>query len=221
MHRLLAAFFLLISVVSCAPHHQVGYEPEYAEDGFTRQKIAIIPVFDDSNPNLEWNVSYELTQEIRDKIKRDNHFFLLDEDQTFRKVLRTRHMSLDEMVDLIWPVFGRADYVILLELIQHDVLAYERESHPEICTREDFCCNNTLQQKIRISVLNVQWRPKKLILEEMITLSSTIPKECEFWDYRSFGLGSVYYPETPIAKAHQHLAERVAEYIETVIWSLK
>jgi len=221
MHRFLCVLLILLATTSCTRHYQREYDPSITDDGLDRPKIVLIPVFDSSNPNVNWNVSYELTRSILDKLACDNNLFVYKEIHTFNYVLRKGHMSLEDTMDSIRPLFGRSDFVILLELQQHDVLPYERESNPELVKQEWFTCNTTLQQRLRMVVLDVRCRPAKFILEETICNNQTIPKAWEFYSPNLTPWGSDAYDTSPVGCAHHRLAQVAADYIETVVWSLK
>lgn len=220
MNRLLVAFLLCL-LTSCQYTYQKGYEPSIALNDCNRPKIIFIPVFDRCNPNLCWNVSNEFTETIREKLSLSDTLFLLNEELTFNQVLKMGHMTLDEAVNFIPSLPGRADFVVFVELVQHDIFHYEREKNREICCSEGFTANSMLQMKLRLVIVDVRFHEKTLLLDKMLVTSQRIPKEYDRWDYSETPFGTLDYLDTPICKAHYTTAIRAADYIEKAAWSFK
>lgn len=221
MNRLLVALtaiFLLTGCVGFMPRHYANFHPK-CSDCIDMPRIALVPLFDSSNQCLDWNISYEITLAMRQKILDEQNLFLLDSHPTFIRIANIGHMSLDETCAKIRPLFGRACYVCLIDIIQHDIVPYERQSNPEICCKEGFCCNNTLMMKARLTILDVQKSPTCIILEEIVSCNQTIPKEEEFRNYKVDCWGSDDYADSPIDKAHRRLAEVLAHRIQDIVWN--
>jgi hypothetical protein len=211
------AFFCLLFLASCVAPSYDGYHPKCAWDAMP--KVVLIPVFDCSNHPLFWNVSSELTDLIRSNLLNDNGVFLYDEDRTFEKVLETRHVSLEETQRRIKYYFGKASFVVLVDLLQHDMIPYERYFQPECEKKPHGYCSGTLMQKARLTILDVRERTPCVLLQEIINCNQYIPKEFEFFSYQRSFPGLVCYEDSPAGKAHYRLANVIATRIENVVWS--
>ncbi len=224
MLKLILAFVLATVLTGCippiTPRHYCNFEPKFSPY-MEMPKIAVIPVFDSSSSCLDWNISYEINQSVLAKIAHDRNLFLLNEEYTFQRVVEMRHFDIEQTIAKLPPLFGRSYFVVLVEIIQHDIVPYERQEHPERFATEGVQCNSTLMMKARLTIVDVRTRNPCILLDEIVNCNQTIPKDCEFYDYRTACWGSPYYTDTPCDRAHRRLAEVIVNRIQNVVWNAK
>lgn len=223
MLRIFIIFMTTLLMTSCI--HETRYkefEPRRGVNGlYEMPKVAVVPAFDISYSGVNWNVAYELTQNIREKILCDKNLFLLKEEEMFNRVMKTGHMAFDDTACSIWRLFGKAYFVVLVELFQHDVIPTGREELPILQRTQCDRCSSELLMKARLTILDVREFKPCIILEEIVNCNQLIPKDYEFWNYARTPWNSPFtecYKETPYCAAHKRLAEVIVNRVQNVVW---
>jgi hypothetical protein len=184
-------------------------------------KIAVIPVFDSSTPCVNYNISHIVYQDMLEKIRHDRNLFLLNEEFTFHSVVFMKHFDIEQTCARLPPLYARAYFVVLVQIIQHDVVPYDRQAYPEIYSVEGVQSNSTLMMKARLTILDIRTRKPCILLEEIVNCNHTIPKEWEFYKYLGTEWISPYYLNTPYEQAHRRLADVIVNRVQNVVWNAK
>ncbi len=223
MLRIAIALLLSVTAFSCAPLPILPTRPvehvPYHEDGVPKPIIALISMINsaESNSYLPWHLDQELTNALRYQLMSNGNLFLQPEAEL--KIV-TSHLGAADCfgTDLTFTEeYQQADYLIALELIEHDIVPFEREKVPASYPAQSHYCSSMLQMKLRLRIISLNCQNPRVILQEIFTSNSIIPKNAENVDYERLRWGTPGYQSTPIAQAHKRLIRDLTYRIETVI----
>lgn len=219
MLRCIAVFILSLAVAGCVPS-QTYFLPRDMRDS-DAPKVVILPLFDSSNHTLTWNLSHELTKELRSRIIDDRIICILDDETTFNSVLKVRRVSPEDCLNEIGTQFCQAQFVVLLDLVQHDVAHHERllMDPCEIC--DEMRLAATLMMKVQITVVDVREPSPLIVLQEYMNCNYRIPPRYEFCCYCHPYKCEEWYLDTPCDQAHKCLCKQIADRIEQVALALQ
>jgi hypothetical protein len=178
----------------------------------TRPIVAVVPVMDKSRHELPWNVSKELTVEIRQRLSQHGRLYLMSEDQVYAMSRRAseRPDPFGLETDWIKKGFPQNEFVAFFELIDHKEIPL---NEPELLAEESPA---ELNVSIRVRVFDLRGQEPKIVLQEIVQQSHHIPKQ--FTQNQSIVLwGDEMFDISPLGIAHekicQELAGRVEDYI--------
>jgi len=207
-------------VVACPVEEAEWYEVE--EELKQNNNLAALVVFDTSCHGLPWNVSSELTQEIRKGIALHNKVPLIDENTVFDSLVRTQILSFDEMAKHCGEIFREtASHVVFVELMHHNILPMERQALAQFDQTYVKRCASNLLMKVRLTIFDLRMPEPEIALQETLNCNQFIAKEFEFWNYSKFSWGCESYEETPICQGHQRLADLIVHRIESLMGEIK
>lgn len=217
MRRFILYFGILASIcASCAPNCRDT--TLYHSDGRQKAIVAVLPVINHAiDADLSWDLSRELTDEIRKRVYDSTKIYLL-RDHGSREVaekLNTPNpaaIPLEEAKNL-----GAAEFVVVTELIEQKESPYglrlASEDHPlkgEI--------GSVLNVSMRVRVIDVRTCEPKVILQEVMKNKHVIARAYMSNDYSKTPWGTEAFQRTPLGLAHskivRELISRVENYIE-------
>lgn len=213
--RMIFTLLMAVLMASCGARY-VDYFP-YHENGKPKPKVVLLPLGDDTGGCVCWDIANELNTGLSYKVMCNGQLFLISEDEVRNRLEGCN--SLDYFTpDLSFSQrFCGADYVVALELIEHDIIPYQRGMCQWFVPPQKYHWRSVLQTKLRLRIIDVHCTTPKVILQEIFTSHYPIPTEKECIDYSRCCWGTDVYPSTPWGKAHERLISELVCRIETVI----
>ncbi len=164
--------------------------------------VAITPVIDSSGAPFPWDLSQEFTQELFNRLARDEKLQL-----TIRANPPEGRPFGD---DLAWMKnhFPGIHFAIFVEISQH-----EETQDP----KTSFVAFENLDLTARIRVVDLRKESPKIVLQEVVEVSETLSKEYASSNIMNVSNDYASFSMTPIGLSHQkvvkELAKRAEEYI--------
>jgi hypothetical protein len=209
MYRIL--FIMLSAVLLMSFRHYRCYEEKFLPS------IVLIPAFDSSAQTLEWNVAYEITEEIRQSILSIDGILLLNEDGTMIQVQKTGHSSLQDTLDHIYRCHGQAHYAVLIDILKHDAIRDTTPMPSCIYPVEQPATFGSLIIQARLCIADISLPNAQIILDEIVNSHQRIPPDFQYRNYHKYGWNHKGYENSPLDKAHRRLAEVIADRVESAI----
>ncbi len=209
---------LLICLCSLGCSRQYSDFFPYHDDGRLKPVVALIPVIDSSSSGLPWDLSREFTSGIRSRMMRNGSLFLIPQEAVD---LCIEPYSKDELLSCNFSyakLFPNIEYAMVLELIDHHELPYERgKIKPLYLSHGKDEGAVVLQMKMRLKVIDLRQGQPKIILQEIMDSNHMINKEQKEIDYHKFSWGNKMYTATPYGIAHARMVRDIAQRIESMI----
>ena len=211
MRHLLPLILLLSS--GCYPPPSITQQIHHHDNGITKPKVAIIKVIDNSNHNLSWDLSSELTEYlIKDLYSRSNFFLTDDFHMIENKHLRNLELSpYSEDMSWLLEMNNSSEFILFTEIISHNITDNTTKTYNPLSYVK------SLDIAIRISVLDIRVSKPKIILQEIITKKYPIPFNFGSYDENSSILNKNSFALSPLGIAHKHIISKVSSQIEDYI----
>lgn len=174
--------------------------------------VAFVPVIDRSHSDLTWNVSQELTKNIRDRLYQKNNLYLVSEDAV-ANVVKKLHESNDPFgTDLTWvkKAFPQTEFVVFSELVRHREVPLYTDTSPQDSPAE-------LQMVMRLRVVDVRGAEPKVVLQEFVNDSQNIPRPFTKANFDQVPWGSEMFDISPLGIAHAQFSKEVSSRIDDYI----
>lgn len=215
MLKIFASLMMLVLLAGCGPHH-VDYFP-YHDDGTMKPHIALIPVVDDSNSDVPWSLAQEMNSGIRFQAMDSGELYLLSRQEMLDGLPQTQNINLFG-TDLSYAKgFCNADFVVAVELIEHQEQQYDKYKHSCVLNLS----GNVLVMKARLRIIDVRCQEPRVLLQEIVKLDQSIPRKICGCDFNLIPYGAESYPQTPYALAHKGFQSLIVRRIEDTTWGAK
>jgi hypothetical protein len=211
-------FFFLLLLTGCNTCRDPYLEMyRYVRPCYKVPRVMILPIFNSTSQNVDWNVADEIDEEIRDQIFENNSLYLVHQDETILRNFYVHDFSLEETCWKVHGICSKIDYVVLVDIVKHEVVPNERLSLEEDeQTNTLHSCASVLLMKARLTIMDMRGDSPAILVQEMISSNQLIPKEYEFWNYKKHGWGSCSYTDSPMDKAHRRLADVIVRRLENI-----
>lgn len=186
------ALITLCLVSSCGKTKEEPPSP--STTAFTIPKVVFLPLHDHAKHKMSWNISEEISKLISERIEKQDKLMLVKPKN------HSKLISPLSNFDHIKEVFQGNDFVIFMELIEHQELLKESSKHLEI--------------SLRLQIIDLKEIPPKVILREVVHDSHFMPDQTYFTQVSWKEEG---YEVSPVGMAHLHFAKKTAKRIEEII----
>lgn len=190
----------------------------YQLSGRQKPIVAVLPIINHvENQDLKWDLSKELTDEIRKRVSDSKRVYLLREGGSleFAKELSTPNPTA--IPESAITNLGAAEFAVVAELIEQDEVPY---SHAK-GAQDDSLCSDAgaiLSMALRVRVIDLRRETPKLVLQEVLDHDFVIARAYMQSDYSKTPWGTEAYSRTPMGMAHariiRELVSRIEAYIE-------
>lgn len=215
MVRTIFTLLVTLLMVGCGPRY-IDYFP-FHDDGTPKPKVALLAVIDTTQVCIPWDVSREINDRLRYQAMCNGELFLLSENEVAGRLQGSELFNYFDTDFSYVSRFGGSDYVVALELIEHDVVPYEKGMCLSNLPMQKYRWQAILQMKLRLRVIDVRCNKPKILLQEIFASDYAIPLGCEYLDYSRCGWGSSAFADTPWGRAHARMISDLVCRIETVI----
>ncbi len=214
LRMLLLAFVMMIAAVGCSGPRYVDYFP-YHDNGVPKPRIALMPVVDSSNSDISWDLSQEFSRSVYYDLMNSGELYVLSPAE----IGPAWDKSIDCFdVDLSFTrEFCEADFVVALDLIQHEVISCDPTNKGALSPAECHAYNRVLTLAIRARVIDVRREQPRVILYEIIKSNYILTPPYEIVGYADQTFNSPGYSTTPCGIAHYRMVEKIVSRLEDVV----
>lgn len=214
MIKILSIFVLTVFTFGCGPRY-IDYFPCH-DDGVVKPVVALLPLIDDSELDNSFDLPNELTKSMRCEIRNSGELYLLPHNEVEMHLSQMGKADIFGKKDaLLSQHFCNADFVVLTELISHEIIPYEVNTN----IIKSILDRKTLQISMRIKILDVRDSAPHIVLQEILTNQYPILRRDLEIDLNNLQIDSENYKYSSICRAHQQLVYTVVKRMEEVIRS--
>ncbi len=189
----------------------------YQDNGVSKPKVAMVPVYDKSNARMPWNLSQELTEAFEQKIFLSGKFYMTTDFEMLgvsRLPLQEINPFLDD-IDWLGEVDTGTEFIVFIELVQHNLTPTVDD------TRFKLFKTFSLDVALRVKVIDLRETKPKVILQELVQGNYYIPWRFSTFDYQKGGWNKTAFALSPIGLAHGKIIKRIATQVEDYIMLAK
>lgn len=201
--RLFVCMMMLLSAAGCGPRY-VDYFPCH-DDGTPKPKIVVLPVIDHSGTTLPWNISQGFTDDIDYEMMNSGELYALSQQEVSESITKLGNIDFFSSDELLAKQFCGTDFVILMELFECSVTAYDACVDTTLSCKPGFPSPGVLLMKMRLRIIDIRCQTPRLVLQEIMRKEVFVPCSYE---------GA---PRGPVAKAQHQFACELAQRIETMV----
>lgn len=208
---LLITGIALFCLTGCAP--TCRDTSLYQNTGRQKAIVAVLPVVDQSGSEpLPWDLSEELTGEIRARIDGARSLYLLQSGTSREIAALLTRPNLEEVSKASLKSLGAAEFAVVTEVIEAD--------NPISCAYLSHGEDQLLSLAVRVRVIDLRQSQPKVILQEIVGRNFHLTWPDAHLDYSKMAWGTKAFTQTPMGIAHERLVKelvaRAEAYIETV-----
>lgn len=203
-------------LIGCAKSPSAMQGFKYHENAKRKPVVAMLPVISRVTNYLPWDLSEEFTSEIARRIMDRSNIYI--NSGSFPMGLRKKLEQNDTVIlkkEDFAELKSQNDFVVLLELIEHDEAPYQSMMADNVLGNEEI--DRTLSMKMRVKVIDIRNEEPKLVLHEMIEVNHLIPRTYASVNYEKVVWGSDAYPATAYGRAHAKLESDLSRQIENYV----
>ena len=190
----------------CARHY--GDTSLYQISGRQKAVVAVLPVINQVVlADIPWDLSQELTDEIRKKVYESNRIYLHREPSSLEvaKLLSVpNHQVISRAAT---ESLGDAEYVIVTEIIEQKEKAFRARSE----------LGALMTCALRVRVLDLRQSTPKVILQEVLDKDYVVARPYMYCDYNKMAWGTEAFNYTPMGIAHSRLVRELVGRVEAYI----
>lgn len=202
---------ILLTLTSIACSKSGNDLTRFYEDGRAKPIVAIASVIDATSLDLPWSLSEELTSLIVDSVSQGGKICVTAKDD-----LASTDTPFGNDLSWIKREFPEDQFVVFLELVEHDVTIAESDKSKSSATPFETAMN--LNTAVKLRVVDLRSLSPKIVLQELVRNTYFIPKNAIPADYAVSGWGTQDFSRTPMGLAHQQIvheiALRISDYIQ-------
>ena len=183
----------------------------------TKPNVAFIPLKESSNCGYHWDISRELTDETLQALVNKNTVYITPYIHFKSAVDYTSDCDYFSSDLNFANYFGVADFLVISELLNHEVLPFTASRFPGIQPKKNIAQFKVLALGTRVRVLDLRYEHPKVILQKFVETHEVISgQDCKI-NYQEMGPESEYYQTTPLYRGHCKIAHELANEIESAI----
>lgn len=217
MYYRLGAFLACVMLLFSACNSYKSKEfTRYYDDGRIKPKVALVPILQQNSFPYPWDLSRELTENIRSEVLELGSLFLPAEVSYMNRLSTYSGDVLSLDPALLESLRQDHDFVAFLELLEHSEERYKGQPIKPVYTVYGEVAN-LLKITMRLSIYDLRGSTPKQVLSEIVHSNHMISKEGAETDYHKVLWQTDAYKTSPYGLAHSRLskevADRMAQYI--------
>ena len=179
----------------------------------SRPAVAIIPLIDNSEHVLGWNLSDEITYSLCSKLDQKNTLNLTLPGKIKAAIKKIKGQNNPFGNEILWVKNSfDEDFVVFLEMIEHSEIPSEmgKKAPPETLSAQ-------LNMSLRLRIIDIRGETPRIALQEILQESHFVPRQFtqynfhqSLWNTEEFGL-------SPVGIAHAQLIKELKTRIEDYI----
>lgn len=204
---LLGALLLVAGCKNNAPDEYA----QFHQDGRAKPIVALMPVLDSSESKPGWSLSAEFSNSIRKALTQQGEVFLISDKEIEAKIetLSEKDRPFDPDISWVSDRFPEEEFVIFTELMEHEETPLDAKQSAESSAK--------LNMALRVRVIDLRGKEPQVILQEIVTDSSYVPRAFTQENFAQGLWGTEMYDLSPIGSAHAQFVKEVSQRIEEYI----
>ncbi|MCH1430676.1 MAG: hypothetical protein L7U87_07985 [Chlamydiales bacterium] len=215
-YRVLFSFFLLLTLLTSCKQYQSSEFTRYHDDGRIKPKVALVPVSFNEDFPFPWNLSREITENIRQEVLQQNAIYLPAEANYASSLTRRSSDLVGPYSPVLKGLQADHDFVVFVDLLNHTEEAYKGQSVKPVYTVYGEV-NSVLKMALRLTIYDVRGSTPKSILQEIIHSNHMISKDGAETNYHKVVWQTDAYKTSPFGLAHSRLSKEIAKRISQYI----
>ncbi len=204
--------FLSCFFASCSTQYS-DFFPCF-DDGTPKPSVAFLPITNAVAYPLPYDVTKELTNEIRYQLMKDGRIFMPPPKQVAKQMSECSTLDLNNSKDLMpFLYFQPEHFVVTIELISFEVVPYKRGQFKPLYVANirpaDAC---VLTMKARMKIVDIRGSDPKVIRQEIIQSNHMLEKGAFEASLRLKGTKG--FQISPVGLAQARFVRDIVEKIE-------
>ncbi|MCP5469958.1 MAG: hypothetical protein H7A36_05580 [Chlamydiales bacterium] len=184
----------------------------YEKTGQMKPIVVVMPVINRvGNLHLLWDVSRELTDEIRKRVFDSSRLYLLREGGTLDIAKTLACPNPREISPAALRNFGASEFLVVTELIDQEQKPYG------LHTQKNEETGAVLSVKMRVRVIDRRHPEPRVILQEVLECDHIVARAYLNTDYSKMPWGTEQFHNTPMGLAHSRVLRDLVSHIEGYI----
>lgn len=180
----------------------------YQISGRQKPVVAVLPVINETSmTNIPWDLSLELTDEIRKKVYESKRIYLHREPSSLDVAALLSTPNPRAISRVAAESLGDADYAIVSEIIEQKEKTYSNRN----------AVGAILSLALRVRVLDLRDETPKVILQEVLDKDYVVARAYMRCDYEKMAWGTEAFNYTPMGLAHNRLIRELVRRAEAYI----
>jgi hypothetical protein len=209
---------LSIGALMCSCQKGSDSSTAVSETAALKPSVAVVPLIDNSEHALKWNIADEITYTLCSKLD-EKHLFELAMPSKIRmqtKRMKGSYNPFGNDIEWVKQVFAEEDFVVFLELLEHREVstATDKATSPAMSAAE-------LKVGLRLRIIDNRADTPKVTLQEILQDSHFIPKQFNQYNFEQCSWDSEEFALSPVGMAHLQLIKELKERIEGYILMAK
>ena len=182
-----------------------------------RPQVAVVPVVNRTNAKLPWDLEAELTDDILDHLMCEGTFWVSPFNQFEVALEQTKGRDYFGSDLSFANHFSHNDFLIIAELVEHEMKPYKRELYPDIQVNHTPDRHQVLAMSIRLRVIDLRHEEPLIVRQEIVDSYKLVSPKAAKTNYAGLNDLVPEYGNTPLANGHKELAGEVASKIEEAV----
>ena len=216
-HSFLPLLLTATLFTGCNSQNQENSTALLSETVNNKPHVAILPLIDNSEQALGWNLSDEFTYTLCSKLSQKELFTIATPHQVALQAKKMKGTNNPFSTDISWmkTVFAEEDFVVFLELIEHKEepnmpVSQQVSSAPETLSAQLNIC-------LRLRVIDLRKETPLVTLQEIFQETHFVPRQFTQYNFHQASWNTEEFTLSPVGIAHAQLLKelktRVEEYI--------
>jgi hypothetical protein len=188
------------------------------KETLNKPSVAIVPLIDNSEHSLGWNLSDELTYTLCSKLDEEHLFNLALPNKIRAQSRRMKNPMNPFGDDLSWvkKTFAEEEFVVFMEMIEHSETpnVNPNEKMEKIAAES---LSAQLNLAVRLRIIDNRGEQPKITLQEILQDSHFIPRQFTQYNFHQSLWTTEEFAFSPTGIAHAQLVKdlksRIADYI--------
>ncbi len=216
MKKYVIAVCLALVSMACGGPRYVDYFP-YHDDGRPKPKVAVVALKDACQSNINWEFSEELAQGLYCDLMEGGQLYVLSQGDVEAPNGKRAQYDFTTIDAAFATDFCEADFVAVLELIDHAVVPYDPCTKTEVSNPKGKSCLQAILTNVRVKVVDVRCSTPRIVLCEVIKSLYPLDVGVRVDSIGGMPWGSGAYYKTPCGMAHYRAIKEISHRLEDVI----
>lgn len=216
MNKRVLLSILSVGILFCGCNKNGNENSTISQSQNFKPCVAIAPVIDNSESDLKWDLSDEITYSVSSKLTKKNKLSVADPQKTKVQIKKNKVSNQNPFSsDLSWvkKTFPGEDFVVFMEMIEHKELLRDSDS-----TKAPETLSADLNLALRLRIVDARKEQPQVVLQEIIQDSHFIPRQFTRYNFDQAPWNSEEFSISPIGIAHSLLVKELTARIEDYIF---
>lgn len=219
MRTLSCLLGLLTTLTLAGCSANMGGALRYTDEGVRKSTVEVLPVIDRTHTAFPWSLSQEVTEEVRYRLQRSPDMLVAARmGSSYPDMRRYKPEELMGSRMRFAKDFPGADYILLMELTDHEIKPYNNETVKPVYPVGGEA-TEVIMMRMHVRLIDARQEEPRVVMQREVLSNHLVPKGREFSavDYAELQPGHESYLATPVGRAHARLSRDIAEQVQLYI----